>query len=189
MPRGDQYRRLFATYRAHCHTRDDDLTGNDIKKKLSNPSQEALQLVLAISFIAELTQHNLSARQAALEGDFLDMLLRVYVTFYKPNAEGAQSVMVTTFQSALSVLSAEAFHADIVRHHPVYDLWLRGNQLAPCYVPRAPEETLEERCAAWRSMRAPLTKRRLMTIWSVSTRSTNDDAEFQPCADVVEFSR
>jgi hypothetical protein len=147
-------------------------------------------LVAVIDFIMELTRHNQFARQAALEGGFLDMLLRIYVVFpisYKSDGEAAYSVLLSACQSAISVLSADAFCADLLRNHPVYDLWLRGDQLTPYYVPRSPEEILEDRGAAWRITRARLVKRRLMIIWSVL--STHDNVQFQTCADVVEFSR
>jgi hypothetical protein len=191
MSRGDQYHPLFAAYHTHCHIRDDDVTSNDIRRRVSNESEEALQLVPVVVFITELTRHNQSACQAALTGGFLDMLLRIYVAFplYKAKQKPTFSLL-TACQSALVALSADALHVDMVCNHPVYDLWLCGNQLAPCYIPRTPEEILEDRCAAWRRTKAHLVKRRLMTICSVSTRPANDDAKSQACADdVVEFSR
>jgi hypothetical protein len=145
-----------------------------------------------IYFIAELARCNPSARQATLEGGFLDMLLRIYVvfpTFYSSNAENPArpSALLDACESAIAVLSTDHLHADLVCNHPVHDLWLRGDQFIPGNVTRIPE-LLEDRCIAWRRTEAHFVKTRLMTIWSAS-RYSEENAEFQACIDIVEFSR
>jgi hypothetical protein len=192
--RGDRYSPLCAWHHAQCHPRDDDLTSNHIRQRLSNSNKEVLKLVPVIDFIADIVRRNHVACQAVLEGGFFDMLLRIYVafpTFYKYNAEekSCQSAMFTACQSAFKALSVNALYAEIVRSHPVYDLWLRVDQLSSQDVSTTSEESLPDRCAAWRKTEAHLVKRRLMIIWSASTLSADNDAEFLVCADVVEFSR
>lgn len=196
MSRGDKCTRIFVVYHAHWHISDDNLTGNEMRRKLSNLTKEALQLVPLIDFIGGLARHNQVAGQAAVEGGFLDMLLRIYVvfpTFYTPDAESRarQSAMLTACKSALEVFSAGTLHADILWNHPVCDLWLRGDQLIPNCAPKTPLESLEDRCFTWRRAGALMVKRRLMMIWSTSAWSggNREDAEFQACIDMVEFSR
>jgi hypothetical protein len=72
-----------------------------------------------IHFVAELARHNQSARQAALEGGLLDMLLRIYVVFpmfYMSNTERqtGQSALLDVGESALVFLSADTLRADAV---------------------------------------------------------------------------
>jgi hypothetical protein len=149
-------------------------------------------------FIEDLARHNPAARQAALDGGFLNMLLRIYVvfpTFYWSNAEehARHSLLLDACESALAVLSTGAVRADIISNHPVHDLWLRDEQLVPGHadVTRIREESLEDRCCAWRRTEAHFIRTRLKTIWSMSPwyEGNNENAEFQGCIDVVEFSR
>ena len=149
----------------------------------------------SIDFIGELARHNQFARHTTVEGGFINMLLRIYVVlpaFYTSDPERPlnNSAILTACKSTLDVLSASTLRADIASNHPVYDLWLRGNQLTSS-PPKTPLESLEDRCIAWRSVETILVKRRLMTIWSTSTWSgaNNEDAGIQACIDIIEFSR
>jgi hypothetical protein len=191
LSRGDNYPSISTVYQAHCHASDDNITGNDTRQKLSNSTKEAFRLVPLIDFIGELARHNQFARHTTVEGGCLNMLLRIYVVFptlhtSDPERSLNNSAILTACKSTLDVLSASTLHADIVSNHPV---WLRGNQLTNSS-PKTPLESLEDRCIAWRSVETILVKGRLMTIWSTSTWSgANEDAGFQACIDIIEFSR
>lgn len=148
-----------------------------------------------INFISILAQHNDFARDAAIEGGFLDMLLRIYVvlpTFYMATAESTtekrsrRAALFDTCRSALDILSTKSYHFDMVFNHPVYDLWLRCDKLVPNYVVWTAEEALDARCIAWRKTESDIITRRLMTIWNLSPSS---DALFRACLDIVEFTR
>jgi hypothetical protein len=153
-----------------------------------------------INFIALLAQQNDSARHAALEGGFLDMLLRIYVvlpTFYMPTAESMtekrtrRSALVDACKSALDIFSAESLYFDVVCNHPVYYIWLRCDELVPSYVVWTPEDALDARCAAWRRTEVDIIKRRLMTIWNLASamEMQGRNSEIRACMDIVEFSR
>jgi hypothetical protein len=160
----------------------------------------SLQLVPVINFISLLAQYNDSARHAALEEGFLDMLLRIYVifpTFHMSTAESTadkrsrRKALLDVCRSALDVLSVESHYSDMVFNHPVYHLWLRCHELVPSYVVWTPEDALDARCAAWRRVEVDIIKRRLMTIWCLaSTMEMRDrNSEIWACMDIVEFSR
>lgn len=167
-----------------------------IRNQSHDVPQEALHLVSTIIFIGDFFEHNIFVRQAALEGSFFDMLLRIYAvfpSFYTSTAEKRMHhpALLDACRSTLAVLSMESRYLEMVLNHPVYDLWLHCDRLVPSYVVNTLEESLEDRCLAWKRVDAAVVKRRSMTMWSAfpSLEKYSENTVFQVCHDIVVFSR
>lgn len=149
-----------------------------------------------MDFIADLAERNVLARQAALDGGFLDMMLCIYVnfpTFYLSEEEKIthRSALLEACKCAFSVLSGESLFLESVLSHPVHSFWLGDNLSVINGVSKTPEQSLEDRCLAWRRIDPWLVKRRLMALWSTSVTadSFGEEEIYQSCTDMVEFSR
>ncbi|KIM90155.1 hypothetical protein PILCRDRAFT_1521 [Piloderma croceum F 1598] len=113
MSNGDQLRiSASALNHARSHISDNNLTGADMRRKLSNLMKEAPQVVRLINLIGEFGRHNKVAPFTAL---------------------------LAACHSTLEVFSAGGLHADIVCYHPVYDLCVHVDQLIPDCAPNAPD--------------------------------------------------
>jgi hypothetical protein len=150
-------------------------------------SGDSNDLIPVIDFIALVVDHDDLACQAAFDGGFLDMLLRIYILFPKPGRETSDLVKACT--SALLVMSRQPEHHEAILHHPFCALWTTYNQLFQ--MPAMLDDSISSRCAAWRRTGKSSAVSRLVTIYKnlLSTSGLHKTAATDMCIDLVELSR
>jgi hypothetical protein len=167
----------------HGKPSNDDVS-NEIRMAASEDSND---LIPVIDFIALAADHDDSACQAAFDGGFLDMLLRIYILFPKPGRE--TSALVKACTSALLVMSRQPEHLEAIIHHPFCALWTTYSQLFQ--MSAMLDDSTSSRCAAWRRTEKPSVISRLVMIYKnlLSTSNLHKTAATDMCIDLVELSR
>jgi len=144
-----------------------------------------------IDFISFVAQHNDEAGQAVLDGGFLDMLLRIYVlcpTFDFKDTNEQRVTLSDACASALSILSRQPHHLEVILSHPICALWTQCRRLFRI------QDTLPDfvsaRRVSWRSMDRSFFVRRLGTIYKLLSKpGLGKTVATEICCDLVEFSQ
>lgn len=143
-------------------------------------------LVPMIEFIALVADDHLAC-QAALEGGFMDMLLRIYI--FCPKLGRDTSALASACTSAMLVLSRRPEHLETIVHHPVCTLWATCREVFE--MTAMLDDSISSRCTAWRRMEKPFVISRLVIIHRVllSKSHLEKSATTDISIDLVEFSR
>jgi hypothetical protein len=150
-------------------------------------SRDESDLISIVDFMALIADHDDSACQAAFDGGFLDILLRIYAVF--PKFGRGRSALFSACTSALLVLSRQPEHLEKIIYHPVCTLWTTCGKLFQML--DVVDDSFSSRHSAWRRTGKVCVMSRLVTIYKflLSTSRLKAAAAVDMCTDLVEFSR
>ena len=157
-------------------------------EKRGATSGDGNDLIPMIDFIALVVDHDHLACQAAFDGGFLDMLLRIYILLPTLGQQDT-SALVSACMSALLLLSRQPEHLYAIFHHPVCTLWVTCSQVFK--MPELLDAPGPNRCAAWRRTEKSSVISRLVIIHKIllSKSRLENAATTDMCNDLIEFSR